>query len=147
MTYAIIEAGTVVNVVLATPEYAAEQGWVELPDGAGIGWTYDGETFHAPPPPVRDPETVKAEIVAATQIRLDDFAKARGYDGILSACTYATSPTPRFAAEGQHCVAMRDATWAKLIEIMDAVVAGARPMPQSYADIKGELPELVWGDA
>lgn len=95
----------------------------------------------------QESERVKTQIVAATQIRLDDFAKARGYDGILSACTYATSPTPRFAAEGQHAVAMRDATWAKLIEIMDAVVAGTRPMPQSYADIKGELPELVWGDA
>lgn len=144
MRYAIIESGVVVNAVLAEPEFAAEHGWVELPDGAGIGWTYDGESFAPPAPPVKPPEQIQAEIVAATQIRLDDFARSRGYDSCLSACTYATSPTPRFAAEGQYCVAARDATWAKLYEILDEVLAGARPMPSGYADIETELPALVW---
>jgi len=87
---------------------------------------------------------VQEAIVSATQQRLDDFAKTRNYDGILSACTYATSPTQIFATEGQYCVAARDATWAKLYQILTEVQIGVRPMPSGYADIEPELPVLAW---
>lgn len=87
---------------------------------------------------------LQASIVAATQARLDEFAQSRGYAGILSACTYATSPTHRFAAEGQYCVNQRDATWAKLYQMLAEVQAGTRPAPSGYADIESELPPLVW---
>jgi hypothetical protein len=44
MSYAIIENTLVINSVEAEADYAAEQGWVLLPKGAGIGWAYiDGE--------------------------------------------------------------------------------------------------------
>ena len=72
------------------------------------------------------------------------FARTRNYDGILSACTYATSPTPKFQTEGQYCVVARDATWARLYEILGEVEAGTRPVPSGYADIAPELPVLVW---
>jgi hypothetical protein len=49
MRYAIIESGKVVNIAVATPEYAEQQGWVELPQGVGIGWTFDGENAIPPP--------------------------------------------------------------------------------------------------
>lgn len=88
--------------------------------------------------------SLQTSIVASTQQRLDDFAKTRGYDGILSACTYATSPTVKFAAEGQYCVAQRDATWAKLYEMLAEVQAGTRPVPSGFDDIKPELPALEW---
>lgn len=87
---------------------------------------------------------VTKEVTVATQRRLDDFARTRNYDGVLSACTYATSPTAKFSAEGQYCVEARDATWAKLYEILAEVQAGNRPMPGGYADIEAELPALVW---
>lgn len=87
---------------------------------------------------------IQAEIVAATQSRLDTFARTRNYDGILSLCTYATSPTQKFADEGQYGITARDATWAKLYEILAEVQAGTRPMPSSYADIEPDLPPLVW---
>ena len=83
-------------------------------------------------------------IVTATQQRLDDFARTRNYDGILSACTYATSTVPKFQAEGQYAVTARDATWAKLYEMLAEVEAGTRPMPTSFADIEPELPVLTW---
>lgn len=79
-----------------------------------------------------------------TQKRLDDFAATRNYSGILSACTYATSSVPKFAAEGQYSVQARDATWAKLYEILAEVEAGTRPIHGAYADIEAELPALVW---
>lgn len=77
------------------------------------------------------------------QKRLDDFARTRNYDGILSAATYATSAVPKFAAEGQYAVEARDATWAKSYEILAAVEAGERPMPTD-AELAAELPALAW---
>ena len=89
-------------------------------------------------------KALMSDVVTSTQQRLDDFAKTRNYDGILSACTYATSPTTKFATEGQYCVEARDATWATLYTIMAEVEAGTRPMPSSFADIEPDLPVLVW---
>lgn len=83
-------------------------------------------------------------IVTATQQRLDTFAQSRGYDGILSACSYAGSLVPKFQQEGQYCVNARDITWAKLLEILAEVQAGTRPKPAGYMDIEPELPPLVW---
>ena len=79
----------------------------------------------------------------ATQKRLDDFAKTRLYDGILSACTYATSSVQKFQAEGQYCVNARDTTWATLYTILGEVQQGTRPVPSGFADIEPLLPALV----
>ena len=87
---------------------------------------------------------IQNTIVAAVQQRLDVFASSRGYDGILSACTYATSGVAKFAAEGQRAVDLRDATWAKLHEILAAVKAGTHVKPTSFIDIESELPTLEW---
>jgi hypothetical protein len=87
---------------------------------------------------------IQSEIVTATQQRLDNFAKTRNYDGVLSLCTYASSPNTKFQAEWQYGVEARDATWTKLLEILAEVEAGTRPMPSGYADIESELPPLVW---
>lgn len=87
---------------------------------------------------------LQENIVAQTQQRLDDFARTRGYDGILSAATYVTSTVPKFAAEGQCCVEARDATWACLYAILAEVEAGIRLAPTSFEDIEKELPVLSW---
>lgn len=81
---------------------------------------------------------------AAIQKRLDDFARTRNYDSILSACTYATSAVTKFNTEGQACVNLRDATWAAAYDILAEVEAGNRPMPQNLNDIEADLPALVW---
>jgi hypothetical protein len=99
------------------------------------------------PVAVNPPPPTAAEVIAGhaaeIQKRLDDFARTRGYDGILSAATFAASAVPKFAAEGQYAVAARDATWAKGYEILAAVEAGTRPMP-TVAEVAAELPVLVW---
>ena len=94
-----------------------------------------------PPPPTA--EQIVAQYTAAVQKHLDDFARTRNYDGILSACTYATSTVPKFKAEGQYAVEARDATWAKCYEVLDAVQAGTRPMP-TLDELLAELPVLTW---
>jgi len=94
-----------------------------------------------PPPPTA--EQIIARYTAGVQKHLDDFARTRNYDDILSACTYATSIAPKFKAEGQYCVEARDATWAKCYEVLAAVEAGSRPMP-TVDELLAEMPVLTW---
>jgi len=51
MRYAIIDNGIVVNIAIATPEFAQEQGWIECAEGVDIGWSFDG-TGNAVEPPI-----------------------------------------------------------------------------------------------
>jgi len=93
-------------------------------------------------------QAARAQLISSvqeqTQQRLDSFAQTRYYAGMLSLCTYSTSTSAKFQAEGQYGVDVRDATWSKLHEILAEVQAGTRPMPTSYADIEPELPALNW---
>lgn len=88
-------------------------------------------------------EHVIAAVQQAVQQRLDDFARTRNYDSILSAATYATSAVAKFAAEGQYAVQARDASWAACYQVMADVQSGTRPMP-SVEQVLAELPVLVW---
>lgn len=112
-------------------------------------WMRTYEVFDLEPEQVAANEQAKKDrilkdVIDSTQKRLDDFAKTRLYDGILSLATYATSTNPKFQAEGQYGVEARDATWAKLYEMLAEVEAGTRPLPDGYADVEPELPLLEW---
>lgn len=95
---------------------------------------------------VMPPENIKKEIIDKTQERLDKFAQSRGYDNMFSLCTYAVSTNPKFQAEGQRGIELRDAMWAKLAQILEEVESGQSPIPKGYEDIEPELPELTWPD-
>lgn len=105
-----------------------------------------------PPPSMSDIEAMypaimarrlQDAVVASVQQRLDAFAATRGYDGVLSACTYSTSLVPKFRAEGQYAVESRDRHWARCYEILGAVLAGQRAAP-TIEEVMAEMPELVW---
>lgn len=66
--FAIIESGTVVNVVVADAQLAAENGWVACPD-AGPGWTYADGVFTAPVvvEPTAPAAPTKEELLAELQ--------------------------------------------------------------------------------
>lgn len=144
MKYALLSGNTVDNVILADAEFAASIGAIECPNDAGIGWTWDGESFSPPVPPQKTPEEVQAEIVAATQERLDAFARTRNYDDIKSACGYAGCSVVKFDTEGSYCRDARAETWAVLYGLLGEVEAGTRPMPAGFAEIEPLLPALVW---
>ena len=66
--YAIIENGKVVNTVVAEPDYAATQGWVALPDNAGIDWDYiNGQFVDNRPALEPAPAPTKEELLAELQ--------------------------------------------------------------------------------
>lgn len=83
---------------------------------------------------------------ASVQRALDGFAAAKGYNGIVSLCTYATSANEQYKAEAQYGIDKRDATWAALYSIIDDVKSGARPIFMGYSAIVNELPALSWQD-
>ncbi len=108
-------------------------------------WTQDWAVRDATPEEIAARSAaLQASIVEATQARLDAFARTRGYDDIVSACSYATSTHARYGPEGRYCVTAREETWDTLFAIQAAVQAGTHPVPASYSDIEAELPALVW---
>lgn len=124
------------KIVPAFTEYTDEEGVVHTVE--------EQETAAIAKDTAEKMQALQTSVTTQTQQRLDTFAKTRNYDGILSACTYATSTVLAFKAEGQYCVEARDLTWAKLYEILAEVQAGTRPVPAGYADIEADLPVLVW---
>lgn len=79
----------------------------------------------------------------AIQAQLDNFARTRGYNSILAACSYVTSTVPRFMTEAYYCVGLRDQTWIQCYAILDAVQAGEREVP-SLDELLAELPVPQW---
>jgi hypothetical protein len=115
-----------------------------LPHGFSRITDAEAEQMRLAQLPVPTAESIEDAFTAAIQKRLDDFARTRNYDGILSACTYAASAVPKFQGEGAACVNLRDATWAAAYDILAEVQGGQRSMPSNIEDIADDLPDLAW---
>jgi len=90
--------------------------------------------------------STKSRLTSAIQSTLDDKAQERGYDSILSLCTYATSTAAKLSAEGQAGVSWRDEVWAKGYTILADVESGSRAIP-TVDELLAELPNFVWPGA
>lgn len=117
----------------ANTDYAAYQQW--LADG-NTPEPMDGET----------PGQAFLRLQAVVQRRLDDWARERGYESILSLCTYATSTVPKFQAEGQRGVEVRDSFWQFGYGLLAQVEAGEAPIP-TEEELLATMPPLTWADA
>lgn len=107
MTYAEITAGVCTNVcVCEDPAFAAAQGWVELPAGAGVGWSYDGTTWSAPPPPAIQPtaqQQAQAQVAQLAASVPDQIAQAQADAQTINAITPGAPLTAeQVAALGRH---------------------------------------------
>jgi hypothetical protein len=114
-------------------------GWI---DG---GYRWSGAGWDEPTPghtAEKKARAARERFTALIQERLDAFARSRGYDGILSAASYAASLNPQFAAEGRCAVEARDAVWARAYELL-AEYAAAGTIPE-WEDIARELPAPEW---
>ena len=90
---------------------------------------------------------LQKQMTDAVQYALDAFAKTRGYDGIMSACSYSNSTDAQFKLEADYCIALRDTTWRMGYAILAEVKAGSRPIP-SVEELIAELPigSAKWPD-
>ena len=99
------------------------------------------------PEPVLDQakrlELQRQFFLAAVQGLLDETAQTRGYDGILSLCSYAASQDATFAAEGQAGVAWRDGVWRVCYQVLADVENGTRPVP-TWGELAADLPVIGW---
>lgn len=122
------------------------------PAHVGGVWVQAWEVYSLSEETIAKNQAAKAELFqqsvqSSIQLRLDNFARTRGYDGILSACTYATSSVDRFKKEGQRCVDLRDQTWAAAYALMQDVQEGKRAVPTTEEEVMSALPTLTWGAA
>ena len=136
----------VLGAWVATQDHRGREGF--MPDGspckiATWGPLPDGWTEEKPYVAPTQKET-EAQYTSAAQSYLDGFARTKTYDGILSACTYATSTNSRLVGEGQRCVELRDAVWETAFTILNDVQSGKRPIP-TIEQFIAELPKLTWG--
>jgi len=70
----------------------------------------------------------KASMESAIQSHIDSQAKSLGYDGIVSACSYA-GYTNEFQTEAIALGVWRSAVWSKAYQVQADVEAGTIPMP------------------
>ena len=109
-------------------------------------WLNEAEVKTAKDKQVKAMAALKQSLTSAVQKHMDEKAKERNYDSILSLCTYATSTAAKFAAEGQAGVSWRDEVWAKGYAILADVESGARAIP-TVDELLSELPDFVWPGA
>jgi uracil-DNA glycosylase len=86
---------------------------------------------------------IKGQLVDAVQNHMDVVASSRGYDSLLSACTYAPSTNLPYAAEGKACLEWRDAVWDYCYQVMTEVESGVRSIP-TCAELIDSLPHISW---
>ena len=106
-------------------------------------WLNDSEVKTAEDKQEEFLASTKSRLTSAIQSILDETAKERGYDSLLSLCTYATSTNAKFSDEGQAGVSWRDEVWDKGYAILADVESGARAIP-TVDELLSELPDFVW---
>ena len=101
-TYAEVTNNTITNIVECDATFAAAQGLVPLPSGAGIGWTTDGTTWTAPPPPPPTPQQTAASNLQAMVADVPTIQSQIASDAALFA---NTAPGSTLTAE--HLAALQ----------------------------------------
>ncbi|MFB1009096.1 MAG: hypothetical protein QMB85_08430 [Sulfurospirillum sp.] len=111
-----------------------------------IGFLYQGDMQ------IGDREATPEEIAAymlsqaeneykqKIQDHLDAKAKLKGYDNILSACSYASVPND-FQAESQAFVVWRASVWSYGYTQLSLIKSGGRALP-SIEEFIAELPKF-----
>ena len=86
-------------------------------------------------------EELTALFKEKTQQLLDAKAREKGYDDILSACSYAGYDND-FRAEGEAFGIWRAKVWKYGYGLLNAIAEGKHKMPKSFDEILTEMPTL-----
>jgi len=140
-TFALIQDGVVSWTFTSNelPEYNETQiNTVNITGQAVVeGDLYDGTNFSKPAAVA----LTERDFTLYVQSVLDSKAQEKGYDNIVSACSYAAGVNP-FQAEGLKFLEWRAAVWTKCYEVLAEVNANTRPVP-SVEELIAELPSYV----
>lgn len=113
-----------------------KQDYVWENDGYWLGWIPDPETV--PPSPEEQMQELVSQFLDGVQNYLDSKAISKGYDSILSACSYAGAPNP-FQEESIQFVTWRGNVWACCYAELAKVQSGERLVP-ALEEFLNELP-------
>ena len=96
---------------------------------------------------IRNPPPTTKQLIAANvsaiQAELDRQAQAKGYDNIVSACSYAAQAVGApFQAEGAAFLAWRSSVWVQAYSELAQIQAGTMSMP-TPAQAVAAMPVLV----
>lgn len=125
------------NNAVVTVNYWEHSVGIPCERDTPLGYEWDGTAF------VRPLSDITRELTTAVQGHLDTTVQTRGYDSMLSCCSYVASTDAQFLAEAQAAVAWRDAVWRYCYDAQDEYTAGTRPVP-TPEELIAELPALVW---
>lgn len=114
--------------------------WKSINEQDGVWSFVNNEVVKLPfPAPTFEETALLFEQAVQNELELD--AKAKGYDNLISACSYAASANP-FQAEGKLFVTRRGNAWAYCYAELEKVQNGTRPIPTIETFIL-ELPPRV----
>lgn len=101
------------------------------------------ECVAIPPPAPPTTEEIKQALINSVQSYMDETAQAKGYDGILSVCSYVDTGVEQFDEEGRKARVWRSACWSYCYAQLALFEAGEREIPTAE-ELIAELPRLEW---
>ena len=124
--YAIIENDTITNIAVADdPAFAESMGWIELPEGAGIGWTLIDGVWTAPTPaplPVPAAMTFAQVLIGlVTEAWITEFEGEQWLQGVLP--PQVTSLIETLPADQQFAAKARASRPAEVLRADPLVIA------------------------
>ena len=88
-------------------------------------------------------DEIQAKMTKVVQDYMGAKVQERGYDGILSVCSYINTGNLKFDAEGEACRKWRSAVWEKCYDMVSEIKTGERVIP-TEDELIAELPPLEW---
>lgn len=85
----------------------------------------------------------QALVVSAIDAKVEELAKARGYNSAATLASYVASTNSTWAAEATAFVAWRDQVWQDAYACLAQVEAGNRAMP-SVSEALAMIPAIEW---
>lgn len=112
-----------------------------------VWYSNNGSTYSEPKEELVEPqptaEEIKQMLIDGVQNWMDETAMERGYDSILSACSYIDTGVERFDNEGAEARRWRSQVWAYCYAYLDEVLVGERTIP-TLEELIEELPKINW---
>ncbi len=137
MRYAEISDGKIFRII-ESDEALAGENIHEIDDEVRENWRYEGGKFKAPLPYQPTQLDIVKEFESKIQSHLDETARSKGYDNIMTACSYAGAPNP-FENEAKAFITWRGEVWAYAFAELVKVQEGRRQVPD-LEEFIAELP-------